>query len=529
MTTTSSTSSLYSPTRITGLASGLDIDSLVKAEMQPYNIKVDTTKQARDTVQLQQTMYRDVIQSGQDLYNNYFDITKSDSLLSSKNYATTKFTGSDSNVTATAISGAVSDTYKVNVEALATTASATLTASDFSSLTTGITIGSVTITKADLDAAFTLQDKADLINSKLSSSGIKASYSDFTGKITVETVNTGSEKADGTANTFTLSLDSTATSVTTGTDLKATISNSKGTVYYGHNVGDALPGGSTVPLGAITSNSGSNVVVLDGVQFKMQSATGTSTTTFTPSTDVSKIKDKIVKFFNDYNTYITKLNTLVSDVHDRDYKPLSDSQKSSMSESEITAWNVKVNKGQLHNDNDVSRLAYELKSGMGDPVLGLSTGVNNLKKIGIVPVKDYSTKNGTFTIDEDKLTTALENDPNAVMALFTNVPSNTTGKSTAQVTSETGIAFRLKSTLYTETVSSTNSLLIQKAGMEGTLYVTSNTLSKQIADYNKKITDLTSDLSTREQGFYTKYSKLESAMQALNSQSSYLQSQLGSL
>ena len=527
-----STSGIYSPTRITGLASGLDIDSLVKAEMQPYNIKVDTTKQARDTLQIQQTMYRDVIQSGQDLYNNYFDATKSDSLLYSKNYATTKFTGSDSNVTATAISGAVSDTYKVNVESLATTASAQLIASDFSSLTTGITIGSVTITKADLDAAVTLQDKADLINSKLTSSGIKASYSDFTGKITVETTNTGTEKADGTTNSFTLSLDSTdvsATRITAATDLKATVSNSKGKVYYGYNVGDALPDGSTVPAGAITSNSGSNTVVLDGVQFKMQSKTGTSTTTFTPSTDVSKIKDKIVKFFADYNTYITKLNTLVSDVHDRDYKPLSDSQKSSMTDSEITAWNVKVQKGQLHNDNDVSRLADELKSGMGDPVLGLSTGVNNLKKIGIEPVKDYDDKNGTFTINEDTLTTALENDPNAVMALFTNVPSNTTGQSTSQVTSETGIAFRLKSTLYSETVSSTNSLLIQKAGMEGTLYVTSNTLSKQIASYNKKITDLTSDLSTREQGFYTKYSKLESAMQSLNSQSSYLQSQLGSL
>ena len=159
MTSTSSTSGLYSPTRITELATGLDIDSLVKAEMQPYNIKVDTTKQARDTLQIQQTMYRDVIQSGQDLYNNYFDITKSDSLLSSKNYATTKFTGSDSNVTATAIEGAVSDTYKVTVDTLATTASAQLTSSKFSSLTTGITIGSVTISKADLDAATTLQEK----------------------------------------------------------------------------------------------------------------------------------------------------------------------------------------------------------------------------------------------------------------------------------------------------------------------------------------------------------------------------------
>lgn len=540
MTTTSSTSGLYSPTRITGLATGLDIDSLVKAEMQPYNIKVDTTKQARDTLQIQQTMYRDVIQSGQNLYNNYFDITKSDSLLSSKNYATTKFAGSDSNVTATALAGAVKDNYTVNVQQLATTASAQLTSSDFTGLTAGskITIEGVDILKTDLDAATTLQDKATLINSKISSLGLKASYSDFTGKITVETTATGALNSSGTANTFSMTVNGVDASVTTGKNLKATVSNSKGTVYYGYSKGETLPAGLNLPGGNtvvpsdnddIIKTSTSNTVTLDGVQFKMQATTGASNTTLTASTDTSAIKDKIVKFFNDYNTYITKLNTLVSDVHDRDYKPLSDSQKSGMTDSEITAWNVKVQKGQLHNDNDVSRLADELKSGMGDPVLGLSTDVNNLKKIGITPVKDYDTKNGTFTINEDTLTTALENDPNAVMALFTNVPTNTTGQSTSQVTSETGIAYRLKNTLYSETVSSTNSLLIQKAGMEGTLYVTSNTLSKQIASYNKKITDLTSDLSTREQGFYTKYSKLESAMQSLNNQSSYLQSQLGSL
>ena len=112
-----------SSNRITGLATGMDIDSIVEATMQAYKTKVDKTKQEKNIVEIKQQLYRDLIKEGQDFYNKYFDITKSDSLLSSKNYKSVAFKSSNDLVaTANATSSAIKDNYTVNVTKLASTA-----------------------------------------------------------------------------------------------------------------------------------------------------------------------------------------------------------------------------------------------------------------------------------------------------------------------------------------------------------------------------------------------------------------------
>ena len=48
-------------TRITGLATGLDVDSVVQETMQAYQTKIDTVDQQKMVLELQQEMYREVI------------------------------------------------------------------------------------------------------------------------------------------------------------------------------------------------------------------------------------------------------------------------------------------------------------------------------------------------------------------------------------------------------------------------------------------------------------------------------------
>lgn len=81
--------------RITGLATGLDMDELVKTTMKPYRVKIQVQQQKQEVLEIKQKLYRDVIKDTRDFYNKYFDVSKSDSLLLSKNWATTKFTSSD--------------------------------------------------------------------------------------------------------------------------------------------------------------------------------------------------------------------------------------------------------------------------------------------------------------------------------------------------------------------------------------------------------------------------------------------------
>lgn len=291
----------------------------------------------------------------------------------------------------------------------------------------------------------------------------------------------------------------------TGTDSEIEITDSKGGVYK--HVGTA------------------NSITLDGVTFKFTGVIPEGGVTIKGTTNVDSIKEKIVNFINDYNTLIEKLNKLISEKRNRDYNPLTKDQKSEMSEKEIELWEAKVNEGQLRRDDDLTRISNNLKQAMRTLVDGTS-GLN-LEKIGISPVSDYSgIKNGTFTINESTLTEALENNMEDVMNMFVKSKLTTEGLTDNEKYNQTGIMYRLKDILYNETITNTSSL-IKKAGYEGTSTVTNNTFTKAMDDYDKKIKQMESIFSTKEQALYNKYAKLETLMNSLNSQQSYLYQSLG--
>ena len=89
--------------------------------------------------------------------------------------------------------------------------------------------------------------------------------------------------------------------------------------------------------------------------------------------------------------------------------------------------------------------------------------------------------------------------------------------------SEKGVIYRLKEILDNETQKSSSSLL-QKAGMEGSATASNNTLSRKITTYEKKIKELESNFSRRQQALYSKYATLETMMNKLNTQMSSLSS-----
>ncbi len=276
--------------------------------------------------------------------------------------------------------------------------------------------------------------------------------------------------------------------------------------------------------GVYTHKGDSNTVTLDGVTFKFNGKIPADGIKVTGTKDVTKTKEMVVNFFNDYNKLMEKLNTLTMEKRDRSYSPLTDEQKKEMSESEIKLWNERVEKGQLSRDSDLSRIINSLKSAMTTMVDGIDI---NLEDIGVKPVSDYGgVKNGTFTIDEDKLTAALEEDTDKVMRLFTATPTDSKDLTSAEKNSKSGIAQRLKSILYDETMT-VSARLLKKAGYEGTTTVTNNELTKSIEKYERKMEDMEKAFSKKEQALYSKYATLETMMNQLNSQQSYLLSQLG--
>lgn len=679
--------------RITGLATGMDIDEIVTSTMKAYRIKIDQQKQKKDILEIKQQLYRDLINDSRELYNKYFDVTKSDSILLSKNWSTVKFQSSnDGVVTVTGGSDAKAANYTITGTA-ATAAKLTMT----ETLTSGSEIeinGKKFTLTGDTQKAI-----ADNLNKSLKDAGMNVSvrYTDFAGNestgnksgfifestvlgpnssftiggsfATVGTSKTGENATGATLSGFTVQnlkdangqlvingevvdipeimndiyvnsdiekilqekladkkltvkIDETGNMTFSSTELgegvnsiDLTINGISGTFAKGTNatpsavtlspseiagknisvngkvidmskagtmdtvqflneeftkqsIGataelkdgnivitskgtgtssaldikaasstDATSGfkassvGTNANLVIKDANGGvyvhdgnSNTITLDGVTFKVTGDIPSEGVKITGTNDTENVKKKIVDFVNDYNKLMEKLNKLTMEKKAKDYDPLTDEQKKEMSEDEIKLWNEKVKQGQLYKDSDVTRIANSMKEAMRTLVDGVSGG---LEKFGIVPVSDYQgTLNGTFTIDDTKLTAALENNPEEVMNLFISTPSSEEGLTEAEKNRQTGVAQRLKNILYNETVTVSSSL-IKKAGVLGTSTATNNDLSKSIQEYERKMEDMETDFTRREQLLYSKWATIETMMNNLNTQQSYLTSQLG--
>ena len=110
--------------RITGLATGLDVDALVKNMLANHQTRIDKVNQQIQILQWKQDMYRETMTDISNWKNTYFNVTSSKNMLSSKNYSSTKATGlSDtSGVSVSTTTGAIKGEYKVKVNQTATAA-----------------------------------------------------------------------------------------------------------------------------------------------------------------------------------------------------------------------------------------------------------------------------------------------------------------------------------------------------------------------------------------------------------------------
>lgn len=498
------------PTRMAGISGYFDTEALVKASLEPYKLKVTNKEKEMKLLELKQTQYRDILTKTQDFYNKYLTNSNSNGLMTSSSYKSVSFSSTDEGaVTAKALSGAAVSNYSVKVNQIAAAATKSYKDGD---LTSGKTI---TINNQNfvLNGA-TSKDIAKDLNTQISSYNSK--ITDTSKKIDVTVQYSDFAITDGSNNAI---AGVVIKSNTLGEDAKFTIS-------YNGGAGEEIKGKNadveiTNSQGMIKKYTGNtNSVTYDNVQFIFNSKTldtnGNATTAkITGKSDVTGLKDKIVSFINDYNTIIKNLNTKLSEKRDKTYMPLTSDEKKDMNENDIKLWEEKINQGLLRRDNDIQRIADSMKSSMR--TMMSDTGLK-LESIGIKPVQDYKTANGTFTIDEDTLTAALQNNTEGVRQLFTR---DATSNNNYQ---DGGVLTTLKAVFDKEIMTASSSALIKKAGLPGSI---NDDMSKQLDSMQAELTDMNDSLTERENNLYTKYAQLESAISKLNSQQESLTQQLG--
>ena len=196
-------SSVSEITRMSGLASGLDIESLVKAGTQNTKNAINTRKQKLQTLQWKQEAYRSVISSLSDFQSKYLDILSKDSIRSNAVMKANKADCSNESLSVQASSNAVPAKY--NITSVKAAKAASLEGKrassgsvqlNFFGASAGENKVKVTLdgTQKEIvfqgdasDLAVTKQNFLDAVNDAFSSvSAAKFSFKDGTNKLTIE-------------------------------------------------------------------------------------------------------------------------------------------------------------------------------------------------------------------------------------------------------------------------------------------------------------------------------------------------------
>lgn len=255
--------------------------------------------------------------------------------------------------------------------------------------------------------------------------------------------------------------------------------------------------------------------------------------TATLSLDSAKIIENIKNMVEQYNEMITLINTKLNEKHDRDYEPLTDEEKESLSDDDIERWEKKAKTGLLRRDSLLEGFTNELRVAFYSSIDGVEGGIYD---VGITTSKDTDLY-GVLTVDEEKLKKAVENDPDKVMEIFAknsdiSYSRDLSASESNQRYKECGVMQRVHDIIekYISTSRDKNNnkgLLLQKAGITNDTTDTQNSLSDEIKKYKDKIEDLQDLYYDKEDRLYKKYAALETAMSKLNNQTNSLTSMLG--
>lgn len=271
-----------------------------------------------------------------------------------------------------------------------------------------------------------------------------------------------------------------------------------------------------------TITSSSNTFSIDGLDIKATntfdtgSATAEGGVSFTASADTEKVTETVKKFIEAYNAMIDEVRTQVTTKPDSNYGPLTEDQKNEMNETSIKNWEDKAKEGILYNSSALKDLDNATQ-GIFSSMMMNGVSYDDLEKIGISFSDDY-TAGGKIVFDEEKFKTAMESDPEKVSDLFTG---------THGIVNTIDSTLSTYATRYASKNGNSYGVLIEEAGSEKlSLTLTNNSIYKELKDMQETITNLQSQLSTEQDRYISQFTQMETLINQMNSQSSYL-SQLG--
>lgn len=257
--------------------------------------------------------------------------------------------------------------------------------------------------------------------------------------------------------------------------------------------------------------SSTNDFSINNVKLNVKNVTDDDGITLTVATDTESAYKMIKDFVGAYNTLVDRLSTLYNAKRAKGYEPLTDDEKSAMTDDQIKQWEDKIKSSLLRRDESVNSLMTSMRSALATTVT-VDGKKYSLATFGITTDADY-TEYGKLHIygdsdDSDyadktkKLQDALEKDPETVAKVISGVTQN------------------LYTTMYKKMQAST-----LRTAMS---FYNDKQATKQVDQYEKDIKSWTEKLEDMEDRYYSQFTAMEKSMASLNSQGSYLSGMMGS-
>ncbi len=372
-TTTSSTATITS----LGVGSGLDLESILESLEESKTASLLTPITTQETaVEAEISAYGTLTSALNALQ------TAAEALADSSLYQSLATSISGSGVSVSTSSDAVAGSYSIEVTQLAQAQS--LATTGISDLTSTLGTGTLTLQVGSGDAVSITLDSS---NNTLK--GLRDAINASDAGVTATLVNDGSD----TPYRLVLTSNSTGTSSEMTVSYSSDDSSDLASSLFGYSDGSGnmtetvAAKNAELTINGIAISSQSNTVedALQGVTLNL-TATGASQT-LTIKRDTDKILDAITDFVDAYNDFVSTVDTLTA--YDAD----------------------SGSSGELLGDSTTRRISTELASDLYSQI-GSGT-FTYLSQLGIGLESD-----GTLSIDDDKLESALEDNIDAVSEFF---------------------------------------------------------------------------------------------------------------
>lgn len=268
-------------------------------------------------------------------------------------------------------------------------------------------------------------------------------------------------------------------------------------------------------LNGVEYTNSNNTFEINGLTITAHGKTNGEKITLTTQRDTDGIYDMIKDFFKAYNDVINEMDKLYNADSAKDYEPLSDDEKSNMSETEIEKYEQKIKDSLLRRDENVSKVSMWLKKLTMESysVDGRKMGLANF---GIETLNYFSAPdnernayhiNGdsddeNVSSKEDKLKAMIASDPDTVISFFTQMSQKLYSKMNELSSSVEG--YRSFGSFYDD-----------------------KKMKSDYDDYKTKIKEQEKKLSDYEDKWYKKFAAMETAMAKMQSNASAVTSLLG--